>query len=287
MAAYVAVGSEPGTAPLLHALLAAGKRVMLPVLLPGRRPGLGGVRRRPGPRARRGCGLLEPVGRRLGADAVATADVVLVPGLAVSARGERLGRGGGSYDRALGRVPVGTFTCVLLHDDEVGVDVPVEPHDRPVDRRRASRRESRGSPRRSDHGTIWQSTRSSASPARGVPCPPTSTPARECGHAFEQVQSFSDDALTECPECEGRLRKVFNAVGVVFKGSGFYRTDSRGKESSSETAASPAKTDVSASQGDAKTRRPRRPRARRRVDSGSSGSSGSTTSTKSPQPTAG
>jgi putative FmdB family regulatory protein len=49
----------------------------------------------------------------------------------------------------------------------------------------------------------------------------------ECGHAFEQFQSFSDDALTVCPECEGRLRKVYNAVGVVFKGSGFYRTDSR------------------------------------------------------------
>ncbi len=48
----------------------------------------------------------------------------------------------------------------------------------------------------------------------------------ECGHAFEQFQSFSDDALTECPECQGRLRKVFNAVGVVFKGSGFYRNDS-------------------------------------------------------------
>ena len=59
---------------------------------------------------------------------------------------------------------------------------------------------------------------------------------RECGHAFEQVQSFSDDTLTVCPECEGRLRKVFNAVGVVFKGSGFYRTDSRKKESSSETS---------------------------------------------------
>ena len=49
----------------------------------------------------------------------------------------------------------------------------------------------------------------------------------ECGHAFEQFQSFSDDALTVCPRCEGRLRKVYNAVGVVFKGSGFYRTDSR------------------------------------------------------------
>jgi len=60
----------------------------------------------------------------------------------------------------------------------------------------------------------------------------------ECGHAFEQFQSFSDDALTVCPECDGRLRKVFNAVGVVFKGSGFYRTDSRSSGSSSSTAAS-------------------------------------------------
>ena len=49
----------------------------------------------------------------------------------------------------------------------------------------------------------------------------------ECGHTFEQFQSFTDDALRHCPECDGRLRKLFNAVGVVFKGSGFYRTDSR------------------------------------------------------------
>ncbi|NYG56993.1 FmdB family zinc ribbon protein [Nocardioides perillae] len=59
-----------------------------------------------------------------------------------------------------------------------------------------------------------------------------------CDHAFEQVQSFSDDALTTCPACQGRLRKVFNAVGVVFKGSGFYRTDSRSSSSSSDTAGS-------------------------------------------------
>jgi 5-formyltetrahydrofolate cyclo-ligase len=58
--------------------------------------------------------------------------VVLVPGLAVASDGMRLGRGGGSYDRALGRVPVGTFTCVLLYDGEVGIDVPREAHDRPV-----------------------------------------------------------------------------------------------------------------------------------------------------------
>ena len=51
----------------------------------------------------------------------------------------------------------------------------------------------------------------------------------ECGHGFEAVQSFTDDALTECPQCAGRLRKVFNSVGIVFKGSGFYRTDSREK----------------------------------------------------------
>lgn len=49
----------------------------------------------------------------------------------------------------------------------------------------------------------------------------------ECGDSFEAVQSFSDDALTECPACSGRLRKVFSSVGIVFKGSGFYRNDSR------------------------------------------------------------
>ena len=131
VAAYVAVGAEPGTAPLLHALLAAGKRVVLPVLLPDGdldwATYAGDQDLASAPR-----GLLEPVSEPLGVTAVATADVVLVPGLAVSSRGERLGRGGGSYDRALGRVPVGTPTCVLLYDEEVGLEVPVEPHDRPV-----------------------------------------------------------------------------------------------------------------------------------------------------------
>jgi len=49
----------------------------------------------------------------------------------------------------------------------------------------------------------------------------------ECGHRFEQVQAFSDSSLTDCPNCAGKLRKVYGSVGVVFKGSGFYRTDSR------------------------------------------------------------
>jgi putative FmdB family regulatory protein len=58
-----------------------------------------------------------------------------------------------------------------------------------------------------------------------------------CDHAFEQFQSFSEDSLTVCPECQGRLRKVFNAVGVVFKGSGFYRTDSRSNGDASAATA--------------------------------------------------
>jgi putative FmdB family regulatory protein len=57
---------------------------------------------------------------------------------------------------------------------------------------------------------------------------------RACGEALEAVQSFSDPSLTECPSCAGELRKVFSAVGVVFKGSGFYKTDSRKTGSSSE-----------------------------------------------------
>jgi putative FmdB family regulatory protein len=65
----------------------------------------------------------------------------------------------------------------------------------------------------------------------------------ECGHDFETVQSFSDDALSVCPVCGGRLRKVFNSVGIVFKGSGFYRNDSREK-SSSGAGKKDAKTDA-------------------------------------------
>ena len=61
---------------------------------------------------------------------------------------------------------------------------------------------------------------------------------KDCGHAFDIRQSFSDDALTECPECGGQLRKKFNTVGVVFKGSGFYRNDSRSDAKSSGTSGS-------------------------------------------------
>ncbi|MDT0303161.1 FmdB family zinc ribbon protein [Streptomonospora wellingtoniae] len=62
----------------------------------------------------------------------------------------------------------------------------------------------------------------------------------ECGSQMEVVQSFSDDSLTVCPECQGRLRKVYSAVGIVFKGSGFYRTDSSASSDRSSAAASGA-----------------------------------------------
>jgi putative FmdB family regulatory protein len=80
---------------------------------------------------------------------------------------------------------------------------------------------------------------------------------KDCGHAFDIRQSFSEDALTVCPECDGGLRKKFNTVGVVFKGSGFYRNDSRSggtdsgasTSSTAEPAAAPAKAATPATAG--------------------------------------
>ncbi|WP_454353658.1 5-formyltetrahydrofolate cyclo-ligase [Streptomyces calvus] len=138
VAAYVSVGSEPGTLTLLDALRARGVRVLLPALLPdndldwGTYDGEGSlVRVRHGGR----MALLEPAGDRLGPDAVTEADAVLLPGLAVDARGMRLGRGGGSYDRVLARLEradAHPALVVLLYDSEVVARVPEEPHDRPV-----------------------------------------------------------------------------------------------------------------------------------------------------------
>jgi 5-formyltetrahydrofolate cyclo-ligase len=131
VAAYVSINHEPGTGPLLDGLVAAGKRVILPVLLPGNDLDWG-VYTGQDSLVRARLGLLEPTGPTLGVDAIGTPDAVLVPGLAVARDGMRMGHGGGCYDRALGRVPMGTFTCVLLYDGEIGIDVPREPHDRPV-----------------------------------------------------------------------------------------------------------------------------------------------------------
>ncbi|MEU6507202.1 FmdB family zinc ribbon protein [Streptomyces sp. NPDC046942] len=75
----------------------------------------------------------------------------------------------------------------------------------------------------------------------------------ECGEGLEAVQKFTDDALTECPSCGGRLKKVFSAVGIVFKGSGFYRNDSRGSTSSSTPASKPAGSSTGTSSSDSKS----------------------------------
>ncbi|MEU1728210.1 FmdB family zinc ribbon protein [Nonomuraea sp. NPDC005692] len=63
----------------------------------------------------------------------------------------------------------------------------------------------------------------------------------DCGEQLEVVQKFTDDALTVCPNCQGNLRKVFSAVGIVFKGSGFYRTDNRSSSTSSTSSTTPSK----------------------------------------------
>jgi len=138
VAAYVSVGSEPGTLALLDALRERGVRVLLPALLPdndldwGAYTGEGSVAR-----VQHGgkMALFEPSGDRLGPDAVTGADVVLLPGLAVDSRGMRLGRGGGSYDRVLARLEragARPALVVLLYDTEVVAEVPTEAHDRPV-----------------------------------------------------------------------------------------------------------------------------------------------------------
>ncbi|MEV6725250.1 5-formyltetrahydrofolate cyclo-ligase [Streptomyces xanthochromogenes] len=134
VAAYVSVGSEPGTRALIDSLHTRGVRVLLPVLLPDNdldwAPYAGPEHLRPA-----GRGLLEPDGERLGPDAVTAADAVLLPGLAVDARGMRLGRGGGSYDRVLARIGAAgraPALVVLLYANEVVARVPEEPHDHPV-----------------------------------------------------------------------------------------------------------------------------------------------------------
>ncbi|MBV9208725.1 MAG: 5-formyltetrahydrofolate cyclo-ligase [Actinobacteria bacterium] len=131
IAAYYSVGAEPGTRGLVYALWKRGTYVLLPVL---RADGdldwasyEGPDSLVPGPR-----GLREPAEPPRGVDAVARADAVLVPALAVDRAGNRLGRGGGSFDRALARVGPLIPLIALLYDDELVDHVPAAPHDRPV-----------------------------------------------------------------------------------------------------------------------------------------------------------
>jgi 5-formyltetrahydrofolate cyclo-ligase len=132
VAAYLSSGREPPTAMLLERWSARGLPVLLPVVLPdldldwavddgSRRPGV--LR-----------SVDEPAGPPLGREAIARADVVVVPALAVDPAGHRLGQGGGSFDRALARARPDALVVALLHDDEVpATPLPVEPHDRAVD----------------------------------------------------------------------------------------------------------------------------------------------------------
>jgi putative FmdB family regulatory protein len=101
-----------------------------------------------------------------------------------------------------------------------------------------------------------------------------------CGHRFEVQQSFSDASLTQCPECEGKLRKLFNTVGIVFKGSGFYRTDSRTPAASGSSSKDGASKDGASKDGASK------PAETSSSSSSSSGSSGGSGESKSSAPAA-
>jgi 5-formyltetrahydrofolate cyclo-ligase len=131
VAAYYSVGTEPDSRGLVYALWKRGTYVLLPLLRPDGDLDWasyeGPDSLAPGPR-----GLTEPGEPPRGVQAVARADVVLVPALAVDRAGNRLGRGGGSYDRALARVGPLIPVIALLYDDELLADVPAEPHDTPV-----------------------------------------------------------------------------------------------------------------------------------------------------------
>ena len=131
VAAYVSVGTEPETRGLIFALWKRGSYVLLPVLQPGgdldwasyEGPDSLGA----GPR-----GLLEPTEPRRGVTAITSADLVIVPAVAVDRAGQRLGRGGGSYDRALARIGPEIQTVALLYEGELVSQVPAGPHDQPV-----------------------------------------------------------------------------------------------------------------------------------------------------------
>ena len=140
VAAYVSVGLEPATQSLLFALWKRGTYVLVPRLLPDGDLDWASYEG-PDSLSPGRYGLLEPTEPARGPEAVRSADLVIVPSLAVSPTGARLGRGGGSYDRALARVGAGILTIAPVYDGELVASLPVEPHDRPV---RAAVTPSRG-----------------------------------------------------------------------------------------------------------------------------------------------
>jgi 5-formyltetrahydrofolate cyclo-ligase len=131
VAAYVSVGSEPATRSLIYAFWKRGAYVLLPLLRPDYDLDWasyeGPDSLADGPR-----GLLEPTEPRRGPGAITSADLVIVPALAVGRDGHRLGQGGGSYDRALARVGTPVPTVAVLYDGELLAEVPTGPRDVPV-----------------------------------------------------------------------------------------------------------------------------------------------------------
>ncbi|WP_017597169.1 5-formyltetrahydrofolate cyclo-ligase [Nocardiopsis lucentensis] len=132
VACYYSVGGEPDTRKLVTALWRRGAYVLLPVFLPGGELDWAAFDG-PGSLAPAGHGLVEPTGRRYGPGALAGADAVICPALAVDREGMRLGRGAGCYDRALAHKGPHTPSIAVVHDEEFVASVPREPHDRPVD----------------------------------------------------------------------------------------------------------------------------------------------------------
>ena len=142
VAAYWPLGTEPDTRTLIETLLKRDVCVVLPVLLPDRDLDWAVYEGDPAALEGGGAGTRQPQGRTLGADFALRARVMIIPALAVTATGVRIGRGGGSYDRVLARIAQAAsggrptpWTCSFLYEGELGTLDPaaVEPHDRPVD----------------------------------------------------------------------------------------------------------------------------------------------------------
>ncbi len=186
--------------------------------------------------------LPEPTGELLGPIAVNDVDLMIVPAAAVDRGGMRLGWGRGYFDKTIGSMLHCPPVYAVVYDTEYLDEVPRDVHDQPVTA--SSRRPAR-------------STSPPLPLTKDDPMPTYAYACKQCGHRFEAVQSFSDAALTTCPECGGPLRKEYGSIGVTFNGSGFYRTDSRtapassvlrsgGDGGSSSTSSAPAKTETKA-----------------------------------------
>ena len=222
VAAYLSTPEEPSTRGFLDWAQGAGVRVLLPVSRPD-----GLLDWAPYDGADEDLdwmGMPQPTTELLSPLAINDVDLILVPAAAVDRAGMRMD---GAAATSTGRsARWGTDRRSMLSSSTP----------RSSTRSPSSRRTS---------PSTGPSPRAAPSASRSTrnPMPTYSYRCTECGNAFDAVQAFTDDALTECPACGGRLRKLYSAVGVTFNGSGFYRTDSRAgakSESGSAGSAAPA-----------------------------------------------